>query len=85
MGLILCHECGAKIFDKALSYTRCIFVIKDTMLPKSVQDKYGTYTYVNNEYSYDIRNFFSPDRLEKYVTIAKGEEWKDGDVIDEYC
>ena len=42
-------------------------------------------TLVNNEYSYDTRSFFSPDGLEKYMTIAKGEEWKGGDVIDDFC
>ena len=35
--------------------------------------------------SSDTRSFFSPDGLEKYMTIAKGEEWKGGDVIDDFC
>ena len=42
-------------------------------------------TLVDNEYLYDTRSFFSPDGLEKYMTIAKGEEWKGGDVIDDFC
>ena len=42
-------------------------------------------TLVDNEYLYDTKSFFSPDGLEKYMTIAKGEEWKGGDVIDDFC
>jgi len=42
-------------------------------------------TLANNEYEYSTRSFFSPDGLEKYFTLAKGEEWTGGDVIDDYC
>lgn len=38
-----------------------------------------------NLFVYDTRSFFSPDGLEKYMTIAKGEEWTGGDVFDDYC
>lgn len=42
-------------------------------------------TLVDNEYLYDTKSFFSPDGLEKYMTIAKGEEWKGGEVFDDFC
>jgi len=49
------------------------------------QIKLNNITLVDNDYLYDTRSFFSPDGLEKYMTIAKGEEWKGGDVIDDFC
>ncbi|SGA05585.1 Uncharacterised protein [Mycoplasmopsis arginini] len=39
----------------------------------------------NNSFIYDTRSFFSPDGIEKYMTIAKGEEWTGRDVFDDYC
>ena len=39
----------------------------------------------NNSFIYEIRSYFSPHGIEKYMTIAKGEEWTDGDVFDDYC
>lgn len=42
-------------------------------------------TIKNNEFEYSTRSFFSPDGLEKYMTLARGEEWTGGDVIDDYC
>ena len=41
-------------------------------------------TIENNEYCYDTRSFFTNEGLEKYMTIAKGEEWTGGEVIDDY-
>ena len=38
-----------------------------------------------DSFIYDTRSFFSPDGLEKYMTIAKGEEWTGGDVFDDFC
>lgn len=42
-------------------------------------------TLENNEYKYQTRSFFSPDGIEKYMTLARGEEWTGGDVFDDYC
>lgn len=42
-------------------------------------------TVKDNEFCYETRSFFSDEGLEKYMTIAKGEEWTGGDVIDDYC
>lgn len=42
-------------------------------------------TFNNNEFKYDTRSFFTPDGLEKYMTLARGEEWTGGDVFDDYC
>ena len=39
----------------------------------------------NNSFVYDTRSFFSPDGLNKYMTLAKGEEWTGGDIFDDYC
>ncbi|MBR6311843.1 MAG: HNH endonuclease [Oscillospiraceae bacterium] len=39
----------------------------------------------DNQFYYSTRSFFSPDGLEKYLTLAKGEEWTGGDVFDDYC
>ena len=42
-------------------------------------------TLSNNNYAYETRSFFSPDGLEKYMTLARGEEWTGGDVFDDFC
>lgn len=42
-------------------------------------------TVEENEFNYDTRSFFSPDGIEKYMTIAKGEEWTGGEVFDDLC
>ena len=39
----------------------------------------------NGSFVYSTRSFFSPDGLEKYMTLAKGEEWTGGEVFDDYC
>jgi len=39
----------------------------------------------NNEFVYDTRSFFQEEGLEKYMTIARGEEWTGGDVFDDFC
>jgi hypothetical protein len=39
----------------------------------------------NNNYTYETRSFFKEDGLDKYMTIAKGEEWTGGDVFDDFC
>ena len=36
-------------------------------------------------FEYDTHSFFSSDGLEKYMTLAKGEEWTGGEVFDDYC
>ena len=38
----------------------------------------------NNDYCYDTRSFFTDKGIEKYLTIARGEEWTGGEVIDDY-
>ena len=38
-----------------------------------------------NSFNYDTRSFFSPDGLEKYMTLARGEVWTGGEVFDDYC
>ena len=44
-----------------------------------------TVTFENGEFKYDTRSFFSIQGVEKYMTLARGEEWTGGDVIDDYC
>ena len=44
-----------------------------------------TVTFDNGQFNYDTRSFFSPDGLEKYMTIARGEEWTGGEVFDDFC
>lgn len=39
----------------------------------------------NNEFVYTTKSCFSPISIEKYMTLARGEEWTGGDVIDDYC
>ena len=39
----------------------------------------------NGSYAYSVKSFFSPDGLDKYMTLARGEEWTGGDVFDDYC
>lgn len=39
----------------------------------------------DGRFAYDTRSFFEPVGLEKYITLAKGEEWTGGDVLDDYC
>ena len=39
----------------------------------------------NNEFVYNTKSCFSPISIEKYMTLARGEEWTGGDVIDDYC
>ena len=34
---------------------------------------------------HDMTGYFDPNSLEKYFTIAKGEEWTGGEVFDDYC
>lgn len=41
-------------------------------------------TIENNDYSYDTRSFFTDEGLKKYMTIARGEKWTGGEVIDDY-
>lgn len=42
-------------------------------------------TIEDNSFVYNTRSFFSPNGLDKYMTLAKGEEWAGGDLIDDYC
>ena len=42
-------------------------------------------TLQGNEFNYKTRSFFAPDGLEKYMTLARGEEWTGGEVFDDYC
>ena len=37
-----------------------------------------------NDYCYETRSFFTDEGLEKYMTIARGEKWTGGEVIDDY-
>ena len=39
----------------------------------------------NNCYSYDVDSYFQEESLNKYMTLAKGEEWTGGDVFDDFC
>ena len=41
-------------------------------------------TLENGQYDYNVRSFFAPDGLEKYMTLARGEEWTGGEVFDDY-
>ena len=42
-------------------------------------------TIEDNHYSYSGRSLFEERSVDKYLTIARGEEWTGGDVIDDYC
>ena len=39
----------------------------------------------NNAYSYSGRSLFEQRSLDKYMTLARGEEWNGEDTIDDYC
>lgn len=39
----------------------------------------------HDEFVYSTRSCFDPKSVEKYMTVARGEEWTGGDVIDDYC
>ena len=41
-------------------------------------------TIENNDYCYDTQSFFNDEGLNKYMTIARGEEWTGGEVIEDY-
>lgn len=42
-------------------------------------------TIEDETYYYSGRSLFDPTSMDKYMTLAKGEEWTGGDVIDDYC
>lgn len=39
----------------------------------------------NNEFEYQTKSCFALNSIEKYMTLARGEEWTGGEVIDDYC
>lgn len=39
----------------------------------------------NNEFEYQTKSCFAINSIEKYMTLARGEEWTGGEVIDDYC
>lgn len=41
-------------------------------------------TIENDDYCYDTQSFFTAEGLKKYMTIARGEEWTGGEVLDDY-
>ena len=41
-------------------------------------------TIENNDYRYNTQSFFTAEGLNKYMTIARGEEWTGGEVLDDY-
>ena len=56
-----------------------------THSPGGVKSLYLTSIRIeDNSFVYDTRSFFSPDGLNKYMTLAKGEEWTGGDVFDDF-
>lgn len=38
-----------------------------------------------NKFIYESQSFFDFEGISKYFTLAKGEEWTGGDLIDDYC
>lgn len=42
-------------------------------------------TLENNGFVYETSSFFSYDGIEKYMTIARGEQWTGGEVFDDFC
>ena len=42
-------------------------------------------TIKDQQFIYATHSFFSPEGLEKYMTLARGEEWTGGEVFDDYC
>lgn len=57
-----------------------------TELEDGLKKYYLTYiTIEDNHFSYEARSFFSPEGQKKYMTIARGEKWTGGEVIDDYC
>ncbi len=56
-----------------------------THSPSGIKSLYLTSVRIeDNSFVYDTRSFFSPDGLNKYMTLAKGEEWAGGDVFDDF-
>ena len=39
----------------------------------------------DGKFVHDMTGYFDPNSLEKYFTLAKGEEWTGGEVFDDYC
>ena len=42
-------------------------------------------TFNNNCYCYNVDSYFQEESLNKYMTLAKGDEWTGGDVFDDFC
>ena len=74
-----------KIFDYVYNKEESYIAVA-TNCEGGIKNYYITYIRrINDKYEYETRSFFSPDGVDKYMTLAKGEEWSGGEVIDDYC
>lgn len=73
-----------KILDYYLNKEENILYVA-TINEGGLKPYYLTNITLKEDFCYDTQSFFSPDSLEKYMTIAKGEEWTGGDVFDDFC
>jgi len=39
----------------------------------------------DNTFIYETKSYFDENSIDKYMTIARGEEWTGGEVFDDYC
>ena len=51
---------------------------------EGIKDFLTSITIEYNDYCYETRSFFTDEGLQKYMTIARGEKWTGGEVMDDY-
>ena len=68
--------------EKTSIIIKCTDAEKESVKPW----KLAEITYENNIYIHkNLGTFFSEDGVDKYYTIALGEEWTGGNVFDDFC
>ncbi len=74
-----------KIFDVAYNEKENYIAVA-TSIVEGIKTLYITYIRRKNDmFDYETRSFFAQESVDKYMTLARGEEWNGGDVFDDYC
>ena len=90
---------GLSFYEKSYYIEKSFFVITDFCYNEKTDELYvathnnsgikSNYLTVvtrrKDTFIYDTRSFFDPNGIEKYMTIARGQEWTGGEVFDDYC
>ena len=78
--------CSYRILDFCLSKNGKVLTVATKIDGGGIKSLYLTrVTFIDHTFLYDAQSFFAPESLEKYMTIARGEEWTGGDVFDDFC